>query len=82
MAGCGFLTSQHRPVRFRAPAGVQVDVAGTTGRTGTFTAALPDRPAAITFLVRGAPSTPMTVPFEVVDACTPPWSTFVGDGGR
>lgn len=68
-------------LRFKAPAGVEIDVAGTNGRTATFTAALPDRPTSTSFLVRGTPSTPMTVPFDVVDACTP-WSTFVGDGGR
>jgi hypothetical protein len=68
-------------LRFRAPQAVQIDVAGMTGRTGTFTAALTEHPTVATFVMRTTPAKPMTVPFDVVDGCSP-WSTFVGDGGR
>jgi hypothetical protein len=60
---------------------VQIDIAGATGRTGTFTQTLTDRPTSLTFVVRRAVPGPLTVPFDVVDGCGA-WTTFVGDGGR
>lgn len=67
-------------LRFRPGTNVLIDIGNQTGRTGTFTFPLPDRPAAFTFHVRRATAgQPTTLPFDVKDDCDP-WPTFVGGG--
>jgi hypothetical protein len=77
----GAHTNTLTELRFRAPSDVAVDLPGQAPRSGTFIQTLSGRPSSVTFTVTRATPGPMTLPFDVVDACGP-WTTFVGDGGR
>jgi hypothetical protein len=67
-------------LRFGAGTNTLVDVGGQTGRSGSFTVPLADRPATVSFVVQRAIAGQAShLPFTVVDVCGL-WPTFVGGG--